>query len=143
MLDQQKFQESVERFDRSLELDKDRKPRNVLPLVNKSLAILQWKQDLPAAEALCRQALDVDPECDVAIATMAQLSLQQGKIDDAITWFEKSAKLARTENELVNAITCELGRVLFRTRWADAEQTSTRAVRSRPFCGITQTMPTA
>ena len=43
----------------------------------------------------------------MAVATLAQLSLQQGKIDDAIEWFEKSAKLARTEGELINAITCE------------------------------------
>lgn len=107
LLDQQKFQESVERFERSIELDKDRKPRNVLPFVNKALAIFQWKQDINAAEALCTEALEIDPDCDVAVATLAQLSLQQGKIDQAIKWFEKSGKLARTEAELVNAITYE------------------------------------
>ena len=84
-----------------------RKPRNVLPLVNKSLAIFQWKQDVKQAEELCEEALSIDPDCDVAVATLAQLSLQQGKIEEAIKWFEKSAKLARTEVELVNAITCE------------------------------------
>jgi import receptor subunit TOM70 len=78
----------------------------VLPLVNKALAIFQWKQDMPQAEALCNEALAIDPDCDVAVATLAQLSLQQGKIDDAIKWFEKSGKLARTEGELANAITC-------------------------------------
>lgn len=107
LLDQQKFDESVQRFDRSIELDKDRKPRNVLPFVNKALALFQWKQDIQAAEALCKEALEIDPDCDVAVATLAQLSLQQGKIDDAIKWFEKSGKLARTEGELVNAITYE------------------------------------
>ncbi|ORX40842.1 mitochondrial import receptor subunit tom40 [Kockovaella imperatae] len=107
LLDQQKFQESVERFDRALELDKNKRPRNVLPLVNKSLAIFQWKQDIGQAEAFCQEALEIDPDCDVAVATLAQLSLQQGKIDQAIEWFEKSAKLARTEGELVNAITYE------------------------------------
>lgn len=132
MLDQQKYQESVERFDKSLDLDKSRsvvyalrvpsaqsespkegadapafrKPRNVLPLVNKALAIFQWKQDMPQAEALCNEALTIDPDCDVAVATLAQLSLQQGRIDDAIKWFEKSGELARTEGELSNAITC-------------------------------------
>lgn len=107
LLDQQKYQESVERFDKSLDLDKNRKPRNVLPLVNKALAIFQWKQDMPQAEALCNEALTIDPDCDVAVATLAQLSLQQGKIDDAIRWFEKSGELARTEGELANAITYE------------------------------------
>lgn len=107
LLDQQKFSESLERFDRSIELDKERKPRNVLPFVNKALALFQWKQDINGAEALCKEALEIDPDCDVAVATLAQLSLQQGKIDEAIKWFEKSAQLARTEGELVNAITCE------------------------------------
>ncbi|WWC72734.1 uncharacterized protein I206_106698 [Kwoniella pini CBS 10737] len=107
LLDQQKFQESLERFDRSIELDKERKPRNVLPFVNKALALFQWKQDIVGADNLCKEALEIDPECDVAVATLAQLSLQQGKIDEAIKWFEKSAQLARTEGELINAITYE------------------------------------
>ena len=84
----------------------NRKPRNVLPLVNKALAIFQWKQDMPQAEKLCNEALAIDPDCDVAVATLAQLSLQQGKLEEAIKWFEKSGKLARTEGELANAITC-------------------------------------
>lgn len=61
------------------------------------------------AEDLCKEALEIDPDCDVAIATLAQLSLQQGKISEAIDWFEKSAKLARTEVELTTAITCRSG----------------------------------
>ena len=32
---------------------------NVLPLVNKGLALYQWKQDLAAAEELCQEALSV------------------------------------------------------------------------------------
>jgi mitochondrial import receptor subunit TOM70 len=75
--------------------------------VNKSLAIFQWNHDVKKAESLCREALDVDPECDVALATLSQLQLQQGNINDAIESFEKSAKLARTEAELINALTCK------------------------------------
>lgn len=75
--------------------------------MNKALAIFQWKQDMAGAEKLCEQALEEDPECDVAVATLAQLCLQQGKIEDAIKWFSQSASLARTEMELINAITCE------------------------------------
>ncbi|KAL7420897.1 TOM (translocase of outer membrane) complex component [Cryptotrichosporon argae] len=104
LLDQQKYQESVERFDRAIELDEGKKPRNVLPFVNKALALFQWQQDIGAAERLCRDALAIDPECDVAIATVAQLSLQQGKLDEAVEWFEKAAKLARTEAEILNAL---------------------------------------
>lgn len=90
-----------------------RTPTNVLPLVNKALAVFQWKQDMATAEALCKEALDIDEECDVAVATAAQLSLQQGKIPEAIKWFEQSAKLARTEAEMTAAITCKN---LFRPR---------------------------
>lgn len=85
-----------------------RTPTNVLPLVNKALAVFQWKQDMATAEALCKEALEIDEECDVAVATAAQLSLQQGKIPEAIKWFEQSAKLARTEAELTAAITCKI-----------------------------------
>lgn len=46
----------------------------------------------------------MDPDCDIAVATMAQLLLQQGKVDGALEYFEKAAKLARTEAEIVNAL---------------------------------------
>lgn len=35
---------------------------------------------------------------------MAQLLLQQGKITEALKYFERAAELARTEGELVNAL---------------------------------------
>ena len=46
----------------------------------------------------------VDPECDIAVATMAQLLLQQGKITEALKYFERAAELSRTEGEIVNAL---------------------------------------
>ena len=48
--------------------------------------------------------LAVDPECDVAVATMAQLLLQQGKITEALKYFERAAELSRTEGEIINAL---------------------------------------
>lgn len=48
-----------------------------------------------------------DEQCDVAIATLAQLLLQQNKVHDAVTMFARSAEMARTEPELVNALTYE------------------------------------
>ena len=71
---------------------------------------------MATAEALCKEALDIDEECDVAVATAAQLSLQQGKIPEAIKWFEQSAKLARTEAEMTAAITCKTFFLLCRYR---------------------------
>ncbi len=35
---------------------------------------------------------------------MAQLLLQQGKVTDALTYFERAAELSRTEQEIVNAL---------------------------------------
>ncbi|EMD35737.1 hypothetical protein CERSUDRAFT_115692 [Gelatoporia subvermispora B] len=117
LLDQQRFQDAVEKFDRAIELERakpppysqissDRGPHiNVLPLVNKGLALYQWKQDIGAAERCCQEALRIDPECEAAVATLAQLSLQQGKIDVAMQMFERQSELARSEPELVAALT--------------------------------------
>lgn len=123
LLDQQKYQEAVEKFDTAVEMEKQTKPlgMNVLPLINKALALFQWKQDFQEAEKLCEKALIsmshfcswetaqanivlVDPECDIAVATMAQLLLQQGKVTEALRYFERAAELSRTEGEIVNAL---------------------------------------
>lgn len=80
-------------------------PINALPIVNKGLALYQWKQDIKAAEDCCNEALLIDPECEAAVATLAQLNLQQNKIAEAVKMFERQAELARSEPELVNALT--------------------------------------
>ncbi|KAF9018353.1 ADP ATP carrier receptor [Hymenopellis radicata] len=109
LLDQQRYQDAVEKFDRAIEIEKNKGTPvpNVLSLVNKGLALYQWRQDLAPAEECCTEALAIDPECDAAVATLAQLSLQQGRIDKAVEWFGKQGELARTEPELVNALTYE------------------------------------
>ena len=101
------------------------------------MAIFQWKQDIVQAETLCKEALDIDPDCDVAIATLAQLSLQQGKIEEAINWFERSAKLARTEAELINALTCELDH----TSTVLSELTKIRRARESSSTGFPEKLP--
>ncbi|KAL9603979.1 MAG: hypothetical protein Q9179_002007 [Wetmoreana sp. 5 TL-2023] len=106
LLDQQKYQEAIEKFETAIEMEKQTKPlgMNVLPLINKALALFQWKQDFQEAEKLCQKALIIDPECDIAVATMAQLLLQQGKVTEALKYFERAAELSRTEGEIVNAL---------------------------------------
>ena len=79
--------------------------QNVLPTVNKGLALYQWKQDIGAAETCCQEALEIDPECEAAVATLAQLSLQQSKIDTAVDLFKRQVELARSEPELANTLT--------------------------------------
>jgi import receptor subunit TOM70 len=129
LLDQQRFGDAVEKFERAIELERlkyvlvhlhinlaihhkyiclhylRRTPPNVLPLVNKGLAIYQWKQDMGAAERCCNEALRIDPECEAAVATLAQFSLQQNKIERAIEMFARQVDLARSEPELANALT--------------------------------------
>ena len=107
LLDQQKYEEAVASFEKAIELDKSTHPRNVLPIVNQALAIFQWKQDFSLAEAKVRAALEIDPQCDVGSATLAQLLLQQNKVQDAVGMFARSAELSRTEPELINALTYE------------------------------------
>jgi len=105
LLDQQRYQEAVEKFDRAMELESTKaSPQNALPLVNKGLTLYQWKQDFGAAEKCCEEALAIDAECEAAIATLAQLSLQQSKIDIASKCFEKHAEMARSEPELMSAL---------------------------------------
>ena len=125
LLDQGNFSEAIEKFDTAMEMEKQSKPMsmNVLPLINKALALFQWKQDFKEAENLCQKALisklellfslmadvyankaPVDPECDIAVATMAQLLLQQNNVPAALKYFERAAELARTEGEIVNAL---------------------------------------
>ncbi|KAF1917576.1 hypothetical protein BDU57DRAFT_513901 [Ampelomyces quisqualis] len=106
LLDQQKYQEAIEKFDMAVDMEKSSKPlgMNVLPLINKALALFQWKNDFSDAEKLCEKALIIDPECDIAVATMAQLLLQQGKVTEALKYFERAAELSRTEGEIVNAL---------------------------------------
>ncbi|QRV95875.1 mitochondrial import receptor subunit tom-70 [Ceratobasidium sp. AG-Ba] len=108
LLDQQRYQDAIEKFDRAIEIEKRKKVLpNPLPLVNKALALYQWKQDLPGAAELCRDALSLDKECDAAVATLAQLSLQQGLVEEAIEMFGRHASIARTEAELVQALSYE------------------------------------
>ena len=46
----------------------------------------------------------MDPESDLAVATLAQLLLQEGRPVEALEYFDKSVELGRTEQELVSAL---------------------------------------
>ncbi|EPS39423.1 hypothetical protein H072_6827 [Dactylellina haptotyla CBS 200.50] len=106
LLDQNKYEEAIEKFNTAIDMEKAVRPMgmNVLPLINKALAVFQSKQDYLEAEKLCKTALILDPDCDIAIATLAQLLLQQGRVAEALEYFERAADLARTEPEIVNAL---------------------------------------
>ncbi|KAG6816752.1 hypothetical protein H0H87_003147, partial [Tephrocybe sp. NHM501043] len=111
LLDRGDFENAVKAFDRSIELEKAKRHPNVLPTVNKGLALFQWKQDPGAAERCCMEALRVDPECEAAVSTLAQLNLQQSKLHKAIEYLTRQAELARSELELQNALTYQYASV--------------------------------
>ncbi|KAJ5421933.1 Mitochondrial outer membrane translocase complex subunit Tom70 [Penicillium cf. griseofulvum] len=93
LLDQQNYSEAIEKFDKAVEMEKQSKPMgiNVLPLINKALALFQWKHDFQEAENLCQKALIF-------------YRPRQGKVSQALKYFERAAELARTEAEIINAI---------------------------------------
>jgi import receptor subunit TOM70 len=102
LLDQGKFDEAIKRFDDAIaiEASKPAYSANVLPIVNKGLAQFQWKSDFAAAEQLCREALERDPECEAAIATLAQLLLQHSRLKDACEMFRRHVAIGRSEMEI-------------------------------------------
>ena len=59
LLDQNNYSEAIQKFDQAIEIEKETKPMgmNVLPLINKALALFQWKQDFGESEKLCQKAL--------------------------------------------------------------------------------------
>jgi tetratricopeptide (TPR) repeat protein len=59
LLDQGKFEEAIAKFDKAMEMEKQTKPMamNVLPLINKALALFQQKSEFSEAEKLCEKAL--------------------------------------------------------------------------------------
>lgn len=46
----------------------------------------------------------MDPACDAAVASLAQMLLEQGKPEEAIKYYEMAIGLARTQSELEHAI---------------------------------------
>ena len=75
----------------------------------------------------------------MAVATLAQLLLQQNKIHIAVDMFKRSAELSRTEMELTNALTYECATRaqidFIRNYPAYAERVSRRRARRRARVG--------
>jgi len=73
---------------------------NVLPLVNKSLALFQWKKDGSNAEKFCLEALENDPLCEAAFATLGQIYLTQQDFDKALARFRDLTKISSNGPQL-------------------------------------------
>lgn len=123
LLDQGAIDEAIKEFDYAINLEQNKKTGaiNILPLINKSLAVFHKSQDINTAEALCRKASTIDPLSDVAIGTLAQFCLQQNKTEEALNLFLKSAEIARTEAERIQALS-----------YSEAARTQLRIINERP-----------
>jgi len=75
-----------------------------MPYVNRAVLSLQWKKDADEAEKSLKEALKLDPESEMAIVTLAQVLLQEGRAPEALEYFDRAVELARTEPELVSAL---------------------------------------
>ncbi|KAI8881829.1 TPR-like protein [Backusella circina FSU 941] len=100
LVDQQKLPEAIEMFGKAMDLD----GKNPLPYINKAMLMYQVMGDINEATQLCKRALEVDPACDAAVASLAQILLEQGKPEEALKYYEMAIDLARTEAELEHAI---------------------------------------
>ncbi|CAL1702609.1 unnamed protein product [Somion occarium] len=106
LLDQQRYDDAIDKFDRAIELELAKpRARNVLPMVNKGLTIFQAKQDVAAAEELCKKALEIDPECEPAVGSLAQLALQTNRVEEGSQLFKRQAEITRSEPDLLGALT--------------------------------------
>lgn len=100
LVDQQKLPEAIDMFGKAMDLD----GKNPLPYINKAMLMYQVMGDINDATTLCKRALEVDPACDAAVASLAQILLEQGKPEEALKYYEMAIDLARTEAELEHAI---------------------------------------
>ncbi|KAJ1667935.1 TOM (translocase of outer membrane) complex component [Coemansia sp. RSA 1813] len=92
---------AITAFEKSMELDKT----NPLPYVNQAIAVFQANSDADKAMTLIRDALKVDSECELAVAALSQIYLQMGMFDESLTMLRRAVDLAKSEEEMVSAIT--------------------------------------
>ncbi|KAG0747734.1 hypothetical protein G6F57_004561 [Rhizopus arrhizus] len=117
LVDQQKLTEAIDMFSKAITLD----PKNPLPYINKAMLMYQVMGNVDEATQLCKDALEVDPACDAAVASLAQILLEQGKPEEALKYYEIAIDLARTQAELEHAIS-----------YVEATKTQTRFAQDFP-----------
>ncbi|KAI7855948.1 hypothetical protein BDC45DRAFT_505152 [Circinella umbellata] len=100
LLEQQNLPQALEMFTKAIALDQN----NPLPYINKAMLTYQVMRDPNEAIRLCKIALTVDPACDAAVASLAQILLEQGNLEEALKYYEIAIDLARTEAEIEHAI---------------------------------------
>ncbi|KAI9253851.1 hypothetical protein BDA99DRAFT_540460 [Phascolomyces articulosus] len=100
LVEQQSLPQALEMFTKAIALDQN----SPLPYINKATLTYQVMGDPNEAIRLCKMALKVDPACDAAVASLAQILLEQGKLEEALKYYETAIDLARTEAEVEHAL---------------------------------------
>lgn len=73
-------------------------------MVNKATAVFHWKRDTAGAEALCKEALEIDPLCDGAYAALGQMYLQMHDYEKAITAFRQLLDVSTNMGQIALAL---------------------------------------
>lgn len=73
-------------------------------MVNKATAVFHWKRDTEGAEALCKEALEIDPLCDGAYAALGQMYLQMHDYEKAITAFRQLLDVSTNMGQIALAL---------------------------------------
>ncbi|KAJ1918956.1 TOM (translocase of outer membrane) complex component [Mycoemilia scoparia] len=93
--------DAIKAFEKAVELDKN----NPLPYVNQAISVFQSGNDVQKVLGLIRDALEVDPECELAVAALSQIYLQMGMFEESLAMLRRAVELAKSEEEMISAIT--------------------------------------
>jgi import receptor subunit TOM70 len=99
---------SLKQFDVSFKLQEALLPKisvGVIPLVNKATVLTRdpSPENLKLAAETLETAIKIDSKSELALVTLAQLRLQENKVEEAVDLFERAALLSRSLDEKLQA----------------------------------------
>ncbi|KAJ2501066.1 TOM (translocase of outer membrane) complex component [Coemansia sp. RSA 1972] len=95
------YDSAIGAFEKAIDLDST----NPLPYVNQAISLFQTSGQPDRALTLIREALKVDPECELAVAALSQIYLQMGMFEESLAMLRRAVDLAKSEEEMISAIT--------------------------------------
>lgn len=98
LTEQQQFDKADELFVEAIRLQ----PKHAALYVHRGLLHLQWNGMIDNALEYLNKAIEVDDKCELAYETLGTIQVQRGKLNEAISLFEKALKLCRSEAEMVH-----------------------------------------
>ncbi|KAJ1912656.1 TOM (translocase of outer membrane) complex component [Tieghemiomyces parasiticus] len=99
-IDQGKVDQGMAQLDQATTKD----PRHALVWVNKALASLHYKEDVEASSAAIARALEIDPQCELAVAAASQIYHQSARFEEAFKYLDELTRLSRSKEEVASTI---------------------------------------